>query len=125
MKKELKNAILEQIGITESDFKENLQEYFDARNGITGFTYYSDTHEFAMANQNLINEYLEECADDLGMDPFQLITEFRVLKDNLSKQDLKDIHGYLSGFNCNIEQGAVTNTIAWFCVETLAFELDQ
>lgn len=125
MKTELKNAILKQIGVTENDFKENLEDFFDARNGITGFTYYSDTHEFTISNQSLIIEFLDEYADDLGMDPFQLITEFRVLKDNLSKQDLKDIHGYLSGFNCNIEQGAVTNTIAWFCVETLAFELDQ
>ena len=125
MKTELKNAILKQIGISETEFKENIQDYFDARNGISGFTYYSDTHKFAIKNKKLINEYLEEYSDQLGMEPFQLISEFRVLKDNLSKQDLKDIHGYLSGFDCNIEQGAITNTLAWFCVEQLAFELDQ
>jgi hypothetical protein len=93
--------------------------------GFNGFIYYSDTHKFAIKNKKLINEYLEEYSDQLGMEPFQLISEFRVLKDNLSKQDLKDIHGYLSGFDCNIEQGAITNTLAWFCVEQLAFELDQ
>jgi hypothetical protein len=125
MTTELKNAILKQIGISETEFKENIQDYFDARNGISGFTYYSDTHKFAIKNKKLINEYLEEYSDQLGMEPFQLISEFRVLKDNLSKQDLKDIHGYLSGFDCNIEQGAITNTLAWFCVEQLAFELDQ
>jgi hypothetical protein len=125
MKTQLKNAILKQIGITEADFKENLLEYFDARNGVSGFTYYSDTHEFAMANQELINEYLEEYADELAMTPFELIISFRTLKDNLGKDDLRDIHGYLSGFNCDLKQGAITNVLSWFCLEALAFELDQ
>jgi len=125
MKTELKNAILKQIGISEVEFKENILDYFDARNGVSGFIYYSDTHKFAMKNQVLINEYLEEYADELGMTPFELIISFRTLKDNLGKDDLKDIHGYLSGFNCDLKQGTITNVLAWFCLEALAFELDQ
>jgi hypothetical protein len=125
MKTELKNAILKQIGISEAEFKENILDYFDARNGVSGFIYYNDTHRFAMKNQVLINEYLEDYADELGMTPFELIISFRTLKDNLGKDDLKDIHGYLSGFNCDLKQGAITNVLAWFCLEALAFELDQ
>jgi hypothetical protein len=125
MTTELKNAILKQIGISETEFKDNILDYFDANNGVSGFTYYSETHEFAMANKNLINEYLEDYADELGMTPFELVISFRTLKDNLSKEDLKDIHGYLSGFDCDLKQGSITNVLSWFCLESLAFELDQ
>jgi hypothetical protein len=124
MTTELKNAILKQIGISETEFKENIQDYFDARNGISGFTYYSDTHEFAMENQELINDLLEEYSDELGMSSYELITSFNMLKDNLNFQDKKDIHAFLSN-NTNIEQGQITNILSWFCVEQLAFELDQ
>jgi hypothetical protein len=124
MKTELKNAILKQIGISETEFKENIQDYFDARNGISGFTYYSDTHEFSMENQELINDLLDEYSYELGMSSYELITSFNMLKNNLNFQDKKDIHAFLSN-NTNIEQGQITNTLAWFCVEQLAFELDQ
>jgi hypothetical protein len=124
MTTELKNAILKQIGISETEFKENIQDYFDARNGISGFTYYSDTHEFSMENQELINDLLDEYSDELGMSSYELITSFNMLKNNLNFQDKKDIHAFLSN-NTNIEQGQITNTLAWFCVEQLAFELDQ
>jgi hypothetical protein len=124
MTTELKNAILKQIGISETEFKENIQDYFDARNGISGFTYYSDTHEFSMENQELINDLLDEYSHELGMSSYELITSFNMLKNNLNFQDKKDIHAFLSN-NTNIEQGQITNTLAWFCVEQLAFELDQ
>ena len=124
MKTELKNAILKQIGKTETEFKENVNDYSDARNGISGFTYYSDTHEFAMANQSLIIELLDEYSEDLGMDSYELISSFNILKDNLDFQDKKDIHAFLSN-NSNIEQGQITNVIAWFCVENLAFQLSE
>lgn len=125
MKTELKKAILKQIGVTEKEFKANISDYYDASCGISGFIYYDETHNFAMKNRELINELITDFSDDLGMDPYELITSFNILKDNLDKEDKKEIHGYLSGFDCEIYPGQVTNAIAWFCVENLAFQLSE
>ena len=124
MKTELKNAILEQIGITESDFKENVKDYTNAMSGITGFTYYSDTHEFAIENQNLINELINDIADEYDLNAFEFVSGFGTFKSGLDREEQQDLYLYLSGFK-NLEQSTITNTVSWFCVEQLAFELSN
>lgn len=125
MKTSLQNAILKQIGISKKEFKANVRDYQNAQNGIPGFTYYSDTHKFAMKNQNAIVELLEEQAEDLGEDVIEMVSNFGIFRrDKISKEDKKDLYNYLGG-NKKITQGPITNVMAWFAVEHLAFLFDE
>ena len=125
MKTSLQNAILKQIGISKKEFKANISDYQNAQNGIPGFTYYSDTHKFAMKNQNAIVELLEEQAEDLGEDVVEMVSNFGIFRrDKISKEDKKDLYNYLGG-NKKITQGPITNVLAWFAVEHLAYLLDE
>ena len=56
MNSKLQKAVLTQIGVTKKEFQNNVSDYRDAGAGIPGFTYYSDTHKFALKNQKLILE---------------------------------------------------------------------
>jgi uncharacterized protein YjbK len=121
----LEKAILKQIGISKKEFKANVSDYQNADGGIPGFTYYLDTHEFSMKNQSKIVELLEETAEQLGEDVVQMVSNFGIFKrDGMVKQDKKDLYNFLGG-NKKTEQGTVTNVLAWFAVETLAFEYDN
>jgi len=125
MKTSLQNAILKQIGISKKEFKANVSDYQNAQNGIPGFTYYADTHKFAMKNQNAIVELLEEQAEDLGADVIEMVSSFGIFRqDKMSKEDKKDLYNYLGG-NKKITQGPITNVMAWFAVEHLAFLFDE
>jgi len=124
MKTSLQNAILKQIGISKKEFKTNVSDYQNAQNGIPGFTYYSDTHKFAMKHQNSIVELLEEQADEFGQDVVEMVLGFGVFRNGMDKQDKKDLYNFLGG-NKKTEQGTITNVLAWFCVEHLAFLFDE
>jgi hypothetical protein len=125
MKNSLQNAILKQIGISKKEFKANVSDYQNAQNGISGFTYYSETHEFSMKQQKAITELLEEQAEDLGEDVINMVSNFGIFrKDPISKEDKKDLYNFLAG-NKKITQGPITNVLAWFAVEHLAFLLDN
>ena len=127
MNSKLEKAILAQIGVTKKEFSANVSDYQDAQNGIPGFTYYSDTHKFALKNQSLINELLEDVADEMGMDVFSMVSEFGVFRCGIDKAEKKDLYNFLGG-NQNegiYEMNSVLNVMAWFCVEHLAFELDN
>jgi hypothetical protein len=125
METKLKNAILKQIGVTEKEFKNEIESYYNASSGINGFIYYSDTHEFAIKNQKLIINFLANEYHDTGVEPYDFVKNLYPLKDNLELEDLKDLNTYLSGSKLGLEQGQLTNTIAWFCVESLAFNLSN
>lgn len=121
----LEKAILKQIGVSKKEFKTNVSDYQNAQNGISGFIYYSETHEFSMKNQTLIIELLEETADSLGEDVIKMVENFGVFRPNgMDKQDKKDLYNFLGG-NKKTEQGTITNVLAWFAVEHLAFEFDN
>lgn len=125
MKTSLQNAILKQIGISKKEFKANVSDYYNASNGISGFTYYSDTHKFAMKQQNAIVELLEEQADQLGEDVINMVSNFGIFRrDKINKQDKKDLYNYLCG-NKKVTQGPITNVLAWFAVEHLAYLMDN
>lgn len=120
----LKQAVLNQIGISEKEFKQNLSDYRDASNGISGFIYYSDTHKFTMTNQSHIVELLEELAYDFGEEVGEMVNGFGVFRGEMDYQDKKDLYTFLSGSK-NVKQGKVTNVLAWLCVEHLAFLFDN
>jgi hypothetical protein len=120
----LEKRILKQIGVSKKEFKKNLSDYRDASVGISGFIYYSETHNFALKNQSLIIDLLNEVADDLGEDVVNMVSNFGIFRNGIDKDEKKDLYNFLGG-NKKIEQGAITNILAWFCVEHLAFELDN
>ena len=125
MKTSLQNAILKQIGISKKEFKANISDYQNAQNGIPGFTCCSDTHKFAMKNQTAIVELLEEQAECLGEDVVEMVSNFGIFRrDKISKEDKKDLYNYLGG-NKKITQGPITNVLAWFAVEHLAYLFDE
>ena len=127
MKTQLEKAILNQIGVSKKEFTNNVTDYQNAQNGIPGFTYYSDTHKFALKNQSLIIELLEECAEEQGTEVLEMILSFGVFRNGADKDEKKDIYKFLGG-NKNAdsyETYNVLNVMAWFCVEHLAFLLDN
>lgn len=127
METKLQNAILKQIGVSLKDFKENISDYQNASGGIPGFIYYSDTHKFALKNQSLINDLLQEQAEQIGEDVFTMISRFGVFRNGMDKDEKKDVYKFLGG-NRNEKSYStynVLNVLAWFAVEQLAFELDN
>ena len=127
METKLMNAVLKQIGVTKKEFTSNVTDYQNASNGVSGFIYYTDTHKFALKNQSLINNLLDEMADDQGQEVVEMVKEFGVFRNGMNKDELKDLYKFLGG-NKNIndyETNSVLNVLAWLCVEQLAFELDN
>lgn len=124
MNKKLEKAVLKQIGISKKEFTDNVSDYSDASAGISGFIYYDDTHQFAMRNQTEIIKLLEDMANEFGQEVGDMVAGFGVFRGKMDYQDKKDLYSFLSGSK-NIEQGTVTNVLAWLCVEHLAFLLDN
>jgi hypothetical protein len=90
----------------------------DAAAGYPGFTYYSDTHEFAMKNRKQIVKLLEESAEQLGEEVVSMVKNFGIFKGNMDNDELKDLYKYLGGGRP--DQGSVTNIMAWFALEEVA-----
>jgi len=127
MNSKLQKAVLTQIGVTKKEFQNNVSDYQNASNGITGFTFCSETHAFALKNQKLIIELLEEIADEQGMEIVEMVKSFGVFKGEMDKDELKDLYRFL-GEQKNADKYEcynVLNVLAWLCVEQLAFELDN
>jgi len=127
MNSKLQKAVLTQIGVTKKEFQNNVSDYRDASAGILGFTHYSDTHKFALKNQKLINELLNEMAEQMGVEILEMVKGFGVFRGEMDKDELKDLYRFL-GEQRNAEKYEcynVLNVLAWLCVEQLAFELDN
>lgn len=112
------SAVITQLGGTES-----MYDIANSRCGIAGgfggFTYYVDTHKFAMRNRAAIIELLEEEADSLGEDVVQMVNGFDTFRPNgMDADEKKDLYRYLGG--AKVEQGAITNIMAWFAAEEVA-----
>jgi len=127
MNSKLQKAVLTQIGVTKKEFTSNVRDYQNAQNGIPGFTYYSDTHKFALQNQSLIIELLNDLADEQGVEIVEMVKNFGVFRGEMDKDELKDLYKFL-GEQKNADKYdtySVLNVLAWLCVEHLAFELDN
>ncbi len=104
--KTLINGVINQLGGT--DYVQDVNGH-GMEAGFPGFTYYSDTHKFAMRYRKLIVRHLEESADQLGED-------FGVFRNRpMDNEDRKDLYKYLGGGRC--EQSTITNLMAWYAAE--------
>lgn len=92
--------------------------------GFPGFTYYSDTHSFAMRYRKIIVRLLEEQADSLGEDVVSMVSNFGVFRNSpMDADDKKDLYKYLGGGRPT--QGAITNVMAWFAAEEVCRMFDR
>lgn len=96
---------------------------YGAQIGFTGFTYYHETHAFAMRYRKLIVRLLEEMADSLGEDVVSMVAGFGVFRNSpMDNDDKKQLYRYLGGGKC--EQSAITNVMAWFALEEVCRMFD-
>ena len=92
METKLMNAVLKQIGVTKKEFTSNVTDYQNASNGVSGFIYYTETHKFALKNQSLINNLLDEMADEQGQEVVEMVKGFGVFRNGMNKDELKDLY---------------------------------
>lgn len=113
--KTLINAVISRIG---TDYVNDvINQGIDG--GFPGFSYYSDTHSFAMRYRKLIVKLLEETADQLGEDVVSIVSNFGVFRRSpMDADDKKQLYRYLGGGRC--EQSTITNVMAWFAAEEVA-----
>jgi len=111
--KTLINAVINSLGGT--DYIEDVNSY-GMSGGFPGFTYYSDTHKFAMRYRKLIVTMLEDMADQLGEDVVSMVSNFGVFRNSpMDKDDKKELYRYLGGGRN--AQSTITNVMAWFAAE--------
>ena len=115
--KKLINAVLKQLG-----YKEYLESIYKhgINGGYSGFIYYTETHKLAMKNRKSIIALLEELAFHLyDNDVVEMVKSFNTFRRNgMDKDELKDLYRYLGG--AKVEQGSITNIMAWFAAEEVA-----
>ncbi len=95
-----------------------------ADSGFAGFTYYSETHKFAIKHRNNIVKLLEDMSDQLGEDTVSMVGNFGVFRNSpMDQEDKKDLYKYLGGGRP--DQGAITNVMAWFALEEVCRMFDN
>jgi len=112
-KKTIINAVIRSLGSVDSvqDVNSHGMEA-----GFSGFTYYSDTHAFAMRHRKAIVSMLEESADMLGEDVVAMVASFGVFRRNpMDNNDRKELYRFIGGGKC--DQSTITNLMAWFAAE--------
>lgn len=110
--KTLINAVISRIG------KESIQDVTrnGADAGFSGFIYYSDTHKFAVQYRKQIIALLKYSAEQLGEEVMTMVKSFGVFrKPSFDSQDETDFYNYMG--SGKVEQGTLTNVMAWFALE--------
>ena len=111
-KKTLINAVISRIGL---DSVEDVYNH-GADAGFSGFTYYAETHSFAMRHRKAIVASLEQQAEEFGQEVVEMVAGFGVFRNSpMDKDDRKELYRYLSGAKC--EQSTITNLMAWYALE--------
>jgi hypothetical protein len=84
--------------------------------GFPGFTYYSDTHKFAMRYRKLIVKMLQEQADEFGTEIVEMVSGFGVFRQSpMDNEDKMELYKYIGGGKC--DQSTITNLMAWYALE--------
>ena len=111
--KKLINAVISNLGGVDSVTD---VIHGGASAGFPGFTYYRDTHKFAMRHRKDIVRMLEEQADELGEEVVAMVSNFGVFRSApMDNEDRKELYRYIGGGRC--EQSTITNLMAWFALE--------
>lgn len=118
--KVLINAVISRVGM---DSIEDINNHgIDGE--FQGFIYYADTHKFSMTYRKKIVELLEEEASQLGEDAVAMVGNFVVFRGSpMDRKDKKDLYAYLGGGK--VQQGTITNVMAWFAAEEVCRFFDE
>ena len=123
MDEQLVKAVIKQLGYTKptKECKETMRDI--CRHGIDGgygdFVYYADTVKFFDKNRDLILEYAQSLASDLGEDMLTMIANFNCLKHYklTATQIMNAIYGETE------DTTNVKNALAWFAGEEVSRHL--
>ena len=113
--KTLINGVINSLGDTDyiMDIVNN-----GADAGWPGFTYYNDTHAFAMRYRKLIVKLLTEQADEFGQEVVEMVSKFGVFrKSPMDNDDKMALYQYLGGGKVIAGPGTITNLMAWYALE--------
>lgn len=111
--KTLINGVIKNLGGT--DYVMDVVNH-GADAGYPGFTYYNDTHTFAMRYRKLIVKILTEQAEEFGQEIVEMVSGFGVFrKSPMDNDDKMELYKYIGGGKC--EQSTITNLMAWFALE--------
>ena len=120
MEQKLIDAVVRQLGCEDScddDCLEILRDVLNhgADQGVSGFIYYSETHDFYARYQRLIVDHLQDEAESMGMaNALELAQSFRCMQD----ADQLDIAKAL----VTIDSTAyIANCLAWYALESVAY----
>ncbi len=114
--KSLINNVITQLGGT--DYLSDIANH-GASAGWPGFTYYSDTHEFAMKNRKAIVSMLQSQADDFGMEIVEMVSGFGQFRGSgMDNEEKMELYKFIGGGKC--EQSSITNLMAWYALEEVA-----
>lgn len=108
------NAVISRIG---KDAIEDVNRS-GADAGWSGFIYHAETHKFAIQYRKQIIELLKYSAESVGYagGVFEMVKSFGVFKNpGFDSQDEQDFYNYMG--SGKVEQGTLTNVMAWFALE--------
>ena len=126
---ELQQRVIEQLSGESELNQNNASTLRDVANhgadaGFVGFTYYSDTCNFFDDNKDLIMKQLLEDRASIGYSSLtEMLSSFRCFKD----VDTYDIEAFLINSNdeSNEEQTTLKNGLAWYALESVAWQLEE
>lgn len=92
---------------------------YGASGGVSGFIYYSETHDFTKKHRKQIVLLIEEEAEGLGEDIVEMVGSFGYFRNNggLDREDKRDLYKLLGGGMP--DQGSITNIMAWYALKTV------
>ena len=126
---ELQQRVIEQLSDESELNEDNVSTLKDVASygadaGFVGFTYYSDTCKFFDDNKDLIVKQLLEDRVNIGYSSLtEMLSGFRCFKD----VDTYNIEAFLidSDDESNEEQTTLKNGLAWYALETVAWQLEE
>ena len=126
---ELQQRVIEQLSGENELNEDNASALKDVSNygadaGFVGFTYYSDTCKFFDDNKDLIMGQLLDDRASIGYNSLtEMLSSFKCFKD----VDTYNIEAFLinSDDESNEEQTTLKNGLAWYSLETVAWQLEE
>lgn len=126
---ELQQRVIEQLSGESELNKGNASTLRDVANngadvGFSGFIYYSETCNFFDDNKDLIFEQLLDDRASMGYNSLtEMLSSFKCFKD----VDTYDMEAFLinSEDESNEEQTTLKNGLAWYALESVAWQLEE
>lgn len=88
--------------------------------GFCGFTYYTDTHKFFRKNKKQIISMLEDDAKEFDTGVIAFVRSFNCV--TVDGDTNKEIYSALYGRS---SQSQITNALAWYAAEKVAYAFDN